>query len=197
MSTYSEAARLVTDPCRARLCPVSAAESVFSPPAPFGSYRSSPPAGDSTQPGKKIKRRKNQNGRTTNEEDWSLHIPFIYFFRVIGEVEKRAAYSAVGRLVHVSLYLPGVGHQVLHPTVFQRGRIRSRKDGLDTVSEQADGKRLMDEGTAESVTDYRKAVDSCHVEGNWCMGFKGSQLKFWIYSVACICIQALNCSIPE
>ena len=55
MSTYSEAVQWGADPCQSDRCPdpASGAGSASSPPAPSGSYRSSPLAGDSTQPIKK------------------------------------------------------------------------------------------------------------------------------------------------
>lgn len=56
VSTHLEAAQLGVDPCQQVQVRDPASEAGFSsfPPAPSGSYRSSPLAGDSTQPVKKM-----------------------------------------------------------------------------------------------------------------------------------------------
>lgn len=42
----------------------------------------------------------------------------------------QASHPSVGWLVHISLNFSSVGYEILHPPIFQRGRIRSRKYGL-------------------------------------------------------------------
>lgn len=54
-----------------------------------------------------------------------------------GKLSKSScAYPAVSRLVHVALHLPGVGNQILHPSVLQSCRVRGGEYGLYSATEQ-------------------------------------------------------------
>lgn len=67
-------------------------------------------------------------------KDWNLPTHPVQG-HTSGETVILGTYPAVGRLIHIALYFPGVGHQVLHPPVFQRRWVGGGEYGLYSVRE--------------------------------------------------------------
>lgn len=139
----------------------SAAWSASSPPVPFGSYRFSQPGNDSIHPGRRTKhpiklcQKKERNERRRDLYHLLSFDPNLIYLDLKKKKKQknycgyRPTYTTVSRLVHVPFHLPGIRHQVLHPSVLQSCRIWGREDGLDPVAETQFSTAALGRVTAE------------------------------------------------